>query len=698
MALLDGGTSSSLVAVGPTPNGRPPRRAIALKLSEETLAQLMALASRGKQPDKGTLQIDLGSNPTFMFNGASYPVTLLEEAPHTELLCYTRAKTGSSATTASDPTTTPRRLERFADVSHKATLKPSTNLDRVSQALREQRSVAEKEKQGKRAVLIESAPTSRSNSKNRHPTSTTSAAPMPLHPIASTSASSSMTTPPAIRQPSRLIAVAQRATPAQVAAAAAKQSPPEQFVPLAAVSPPSTVLTPTTTTHPSPPHAFSPARQHSSASSESSITSSSSLLQHSTASTSTSASTSMSTGTSAQKSRASLSSAESPAAATEPPNASASKPIDAGGGGVVKGKDSLKKEKRQRRKDGVAEAVWIASKSRPDHNEPLPFSPLLMQEEDDNDDNDDNDDEDAEGEVDEEVTAVAQQEPSSLLKKKRRVTIAGGEVGSDASTSKSSRSRVATPTPSSSTPSTTKKRKRALAKSERWYSSSSESEGEASQTPTLASKAAAGTSSDASSRSKGLSVPPPTKNGSLVKRRRTVSGSDLSLPTADSDPERGRQNSDAASLSAPSRASSTSNHKSQPVRSSSLSQVVAASTSITTSTATDPSARSPGLNGTNDASDRYVTITSSASFERHRQLFEEAYPSYRALYDTLMQERQILASKEGARSQGRYTLDEIRKLVKRLETNRDELERIKLGLKKYAMTAGIPLVLNGTTR
>ncbi|SCZ89254.1 BZ3500_MvSof-1268-A1-R1_Chr1-1g01060 [Microbotryum saponariae] len=64
MALLDGGTSSSsLVQVGPTPNGQPPRRAIALRLSEETLAQLMALASRGSQPNKGTLQIDLGSNP-----------------------------------------------------------------------------------------------------------------------------------------------------------------------------------------------------------------------------------------------------------------------------------------------------------------------------------------------------------------------------------------------------------------------------------------------------------------------------------------------------------------------------------------------------------------------------------------------------------------------------------------------------------
>ncbi|SCZ89249.1 BZ3500_MvSof-1268-A1-R1_Chr1-1g01057 [Microbotryum saponariae] len=291
------------------------------------------------------------------------------------------------------------------------------------------------------------------------------------------------------------------------------------------------------------------------------------------------------------------------------------------------------------------------------------------------------------------MTFVAQEEePRSLLKKKRRVTIAGGEVGSDASTTKSSRSRVATPTPLSSTASTTKKRKRALAKSERWYSSSSESEGETNLT---ASTSKAGAGEITSNRSKGFSVPPVTKNGSLVKRRRTVSSNDLlALPTAgDSDPERGRPNLDAASLS---RASSSSNQKAQPVRSSSLSQVVATSTS--TSTPLDPSDASPSLTGTTDASDRYVTITSSASFERHRQLFEEAYPSYRALYDTLMQERQILASKEGGRtSQGRYTLDEVRKLVKRLEMNRDELERIKLGLKKYAMTAGIPLVLNGGT-
>ncbi|KAK4052438.1 hypothetical protein OIV83_002240 [Microbotryomycetes sp. JL201] len=144
----------------------PPRRAIALKLSEHVLAQLQTVLAQHKPATleqaaalKGLVQIDLSETPSLIVNGATFPLILAAEPKHSEL-----ARIAASATASTASATPP--LEPFATVSHKASVKPGGNLAKVGQTLRETREQAEKQREGRKAVLIETAP-NRSSSQHK---------------------------------------------------------------------------------------------------------------------------------------------------------------------------------------------------------------------------------------------------------------------------------------------------------------------------------------------------------------------------------------------------------------------------------------------------------------------------------------------------------------------------------------------------
>ncbi|KAM0790634.1 hypothetical protein ACM66B_004496 [Microbotryomycetes sp. NB124-2] len=174
----------------PTRTGVPPKRAIALKLSEHVLTRLQAVLARHKPstPEqaaaiKGAVQIDLSETPSLVVEGVVYPLILTPEPRHSELarIGATGPKSASGTTPAAPP------IEPFATVSHKASVKPGGNLAKVGQTLRETREQAEKEREGRKAVLIETAPArtasqhkrTLSDSRDQSPASSRNSSPAP---------------------------------------------------------------------------------------------------------------------------------------------------------------------------------------------------------------------------------------------------------------------------------------------------------------------------------------------------------------------------------------------------------------------------------------------------------------------------------------------------------------------------------------
>lgn len=149
----------------------PPRRGIALKMTEEVLEQVQLILKslgRGEQAPKGAMRVDLGPVPVSLttgshrdlasFGGAdmafrsqvliineiSYPIRVDGESSHSEIVRQQARPSSSNPAAARD-------LQPIATVQHKVTVKPGAgNLNKVGQSLRENREAAEKEREGRR--------------------------------------------------------------------------------------------------------------------------------------------------------------------------------------------------------------------------------------------------------------------------------------------------------------------------------------------------------------------------------------------------------------------------------------------------------------------------------------------------------------------------------------------------------------------
>ncbi|BGP34075.1 hypothetical protein JCM10296v2_005890 [Rhodotorula toruloides] len=341
--------------------GGTTRKAIHLKLTEEVLAQLVELARKagsdagGASALKGALKVDLGKTPTLLVGGVSHALNLHPEAPDTELV---------------RPVSASRQLEAVATITQKGSVKHGlADLEKAGQRARENREQAEKEKEGRRAVLLDSAPStskSRSASHSRLLPSSSSRPHTPLPSSAPASRTASPSSTP--RQPSRLTAVPPKPphppgpapsstfrigkgiVPSSIALSRSSSSSSSgASVSLASIangtapSPPRPAAPSASTSLPLPP---SPQRQTSTSSTASSSSSEVSLLQKTIASGASATSPESlplaETVAKADKGKV-VATEESEAKVEEKPAA----PVRAGGGGVLKGKESLKKEKRR---------------------------------------------------------------------------------------------------------------------------------------------------------------------------------------------------------------------------------------------------------------------------------------------------------------------------------------------------------------
>ncbi|GAA5969414.1 hypothetical protein JCM11641_008108 [Rhodosporidiobolus odoratus] len=347
-------------------------RAIHMKVTEEVLAQLMEMARSGGADRKGgVIKLNLGPSPSLTVSGVAHPLSLNPEPQHSEVV---RLQTAS------------RELQPIATITHKASIKPIRSLDQIGQTLRENRALAEKEREGKRAVLLDAAPGSRSSSHNRSASANRAISPAGLP---SRTASPHPSSAVLQRQPSRLMAVPAKAPtssfrigkgtiPSSIAlsrntsaSSLSAPSPPPAAPPAASAAPLPTGLTVASTAG-SPPrpaaselappsdstsaHTRNPSRQSSTSSTASSSSSASTLLANPSSATNR---TSLSSG-------ASVTSPESlpfveitPAQGSDKAtSAEPKKTARAGGGGMLKGKETLKKEKKQeeRAKDKLSAA------------------------------------------------------------------------------------------------------------------------------------------------------------------------------------------------------------------------------------------------------------------------------------------------------------------------------------------------------
>ncbi|KAL8284146.1 hypothetical protein RQP46_004895 [Phenoliferia psychrophenolica] len=305
-------------ANGASNGTRASRPAIQLKLSEDVLAHLVELARKGHS---GGMRIALGDAPAFVVNGVSYPLNLSSEPAHSELV-----RVASSS----------RDLEPIAHVSHKASLKPGFNkgaLEKVSQSLRGNREIAEREREGKsfrigKGTVPASLSMSRGNSSegkadDSHPQQHDSGASTGPAPSPATSVS----TPP---------------SPA-VSAVDARLKP----APGASASPPA-------------------ARQASSSSSSTSSSGSSSVHQ------SSSTFTSQSSGRSPLIVPSAPPKPDLPPPPHKPSSVAAAAGAAVARGGVMKGKETLKKEKKkEERAKGRTVSTPIITASDDEEEEPL---------------------------------------------------------------------------------------------------------------------------------------------------------------------------------------------------------------------------------------------------------------------------------------------------------------------------------------
>ncbi|BGP18550.1 hypothetical protein JCM10213v2_006616 [Rhodosporidiobolus nylandii] len=309
------------------------------------------------------LQVDLGANPALVVNGVSHPLALHPEPPHTELV---RLPVSS------------RELQPIATLTHKASIKPGLKtLDKVAQSLRENRELAEKEREGKRAVLLDTAPGSRSSSHTRSTSANRHLSPAGSVPSRTSSPVPSASAAHASRPPSRLSAVPPKlpvkpptssfhigtgrvpttlpVSRSSSGSGSAAASPPQSS---AAVAAPSTSNTASAASPPHPsaelalpvPQLHVPSRQSSSSSTTSISSTASTLLAKTAEGHSLSSGTSVTSPESLplpipSEGGANVTTPQEKAEAKPPEEPK--KPVRAGGGGLLKGKESLKKEKRK---------------------------------------------------------------------------------------------------------------------------------------------------------------------------------------------------------------------------------------------------------------------------------------------------------------------------------------------------------------
>ncbi|GAA6011143.1 hypothetical protein JCM11491_006739 [Sporobolomyces phaffii] len=183
---------------GPASHHAPIRgqRAIQLRLDQDVVTQLVHLAkSKGATAGK-KLQLDLrpGRPPAIVIDGVAHLLELNPEPPHSEIL---RVSPSS------------RDLEPIATISHRAVSKTDSKAERMAKAslnLKASREKEEREKESKKAVLLDAAPSSsRASSLSRtRPSQLASSPPSrTASPVTAASASNSSSQP---KHASRLIA------------------------------------------------------------------------------------------------------------------------------------------------------------------------------------------------------------------------------------------------------------------------------------------------------------------------------------------------------------------------------------------------------------------------------------------------------------------------------------------------------------
>ncbi|KAK4705819.1 hypothetical protein P7C70_g389, partial [Phenoliferia sp. Uapishka_3] len=745
---------------------RPSRPAIHLKLSEDILAHLSAQARKGI---KVPMRIALGDSPAFLINGVSYPINLSPEAAHSELVRSSRSS---------------RDLEPITTVSHKASFKPGFNkgaLEKVSLSLRENREIAEREREGKRyicillsaptsvrrrrehyahalhprtpllsaqsyrAVLLDSAPKSGRASSHTRPLSSSSSAKRTLSPAGS---AGSRAPSPAQRPPSRLSAVpvknvprpsavrpptssfrigkgtvpaslsmsrsnsnedkgsgAEGGTPAE---SAGTTSTGPGLSPATSVSTPPSPAVTAVEVHSAKPNdaplaasapGYPAGRQTSSSSSSTSSQSHDSSL-HQSSSTVTSQSSHRSTNH--VSAVAPLPPAPIPTTKLEPPKKAA-----VARGGVMKGKDTLKKEKRteERAKGRVLSA------------------PIIR----------DSDDEDAAGSS----TSTSKQSSlpslkaaksiSSLAAPKSPVSAAPPALAPPSRalpkavqlpsfTKRASTTDLRGEPESGNTTAADKKRRKLLngaAGDDDGHSSKSKSRSPSipgvSKTSASSDRSAAGGSSSStkkrprreerwySSSDEDEVVPPrdsSTKNTTSVnkdrEKRLKIDPYSSARSGSEAEDARGRAPVRVPSHLKPQESRSKVGSPLRP-------NIVVVSRPVATpavppsapppapapvsSTVADPPPAAPAPTATKKASilPPEYQVPDLATYDSQRAKFEALYKSYSDLHKTLMSERDVCIN--GGRPN--FDVDEVEKLVKRIERERNVLKSIKEGLVEW---------------
>lgn len=455
---------------------------------------------------------------TLVVSGVSHALNLHPEAPDTELVRLSSAS---------------RALEPVATITQRGSVKHGlADLEKAGQRARENREQAEKEKEGRRcvvasraswvdsglnslchsAVLLDSAPSTTKNRSASHSRLLASTSSRPHTPIPSSAPGSRTASPSSTpRQPSRLTAVPPKpphppgpapsstfrigkgSVPNSIALSRSSSSSSSgASVSLASIvngtapSPPDPAASSASTAVPPPAE---PQRQASTSSTASSSSSEVSLLQKTIASGASATSPESlplaETAAKVDKGKAVAVAEELMAKGEEKPAA----PVRAGGGGVLKGKESLKKEKRreERAKDRTsagADSAVAASMSAPAKRD---SAGAKARAEEDSEDEVERRDKKKRRLLDDEDVGTSSSRASSVAR-----SVKGAKNGRDKQASERGsdrewidakkiikerrRQRDESPPPKGGSSNGAKKKKRQRVVTERWYSSSSEEE------------------------------------------------------------------------------------------------------------------------------------------------------------------------------------------------------------------------------
>ncbi|GAA6061973.1 hypothetical protein JCM10212_005217 [Sporobolomyces blumeae] len=680
------------------PQGPP---AIHLRLNEETWTRLTELArdqasgKLGKQPLPIRLDAKDGVPTAFVLDGHAHVLSVNPEPPHSEVHRIS-------------PTS--RSLEPIATITHRATIKTGagaenlSKLERASQNLKKKREEAEREKEGRKAILLDSAPSlARSSSLSRGrpsnlasspPSRTASPISNGVHPpssstttkhasrLTATSASSSSskaangskgptssfrigkgTLPAAIsarqdqqsKSNGRNAAASSSSSSAHSNASTPAGSPPPSTVPLASLQNSPRIRTNDSTSTATGSKLQPPTRQFSSSSASSSASSAAAqstngtspemALQSSLDDRTRDASGSMPSSTKTVKGRETVEGGQQVKRA-------------AGGGGIMKGKQTLKKEARRTGTKASASSATVLEPAVKTKGSPVKAAKGKGKEREqievdearevDVDQNDEDDDVDAEGEEDDEVSYASastgrtrdkdRDEDAGQAKKKRKIEPSSPRLGT--SSLKGERSRPV------SSASTAKPIKTTIRTVEKVVSTASEGEGVRSSKIERRArdkeKDSAKIRDKERDRDKGRDADKAKKRKKQETSRWYSSDSD---DVGDPDDARPAPNGSVASTHAPKPSSSI------------------------------PLAVPPHL---------VPTITSLSTFREYRAKFYELYAPYAVLHSKLNSLRFSLDSGPGRRADpGSHGLEDIARMVEQVEEKRNELEGIKEGLKKW---------------